>query len=612
MANPARPGLFYPLFALELAVVLWCLGCGGGAGSNPPPPPPPPPPPAASDQPFWAQWGFSGAHSGTAPVAGSSVQNQIADLVYDPFVLEEQAEQGGNLVAHYPAAVVDAGDFYMEAKTGRYIPCSPPGAWRSGSACGPNAWDQMIWNVRRFHWQNGMPVEIWQFASDWKPEPNGAGLGGWEPVFHPLLANSAVYLPGAAGTVWKVNKTTGESLAHIDPFAGLAVVPQNTFVSGPLAADAAGNIYYNVVELADPAAGDPWISADALGAWLVKITPAGMASRVEFAAIVPGAPAAGSTACPGRFTIASDALPWPPSPSAVPPTVRCGSQRPGINVAPAIAADGTVYTVSRAHFDGRLAYLVAVNPDLTPRWQAPLSLRLTDGCGVTLPIAANTTTPNSCRAGTTPGVDPTTNAPGSGEVTDLASSSPTVLPDGAILYGAITRYNGSRGHLFKFDALGNFLGAFDFGWDSTPAVYPHGSTYSIVVKDNHYATGGAYCTGSSPVCGPLPDGPYYITQLDRDLNVEWKFQSTSADPGHPNGYEWCINAPAVDSAGVVYANSEDGNVYSLPQGMTGVFTVPKARKFLRLALGAAYTPLSIGPDGKLYTQNDGHLFILGD
>jgi hypothetical protein len=34
--------------------------------------------------------------------------------------------------------------------------------------------------------------------------------------------------------------------------------------------------------------------------------------------------------------------------------------------------------------------------------------------------------------------------------------------------------------------------------------------------------------------------------------------------------------------------------------------------FLNLAIGAAYTPLSIGLDGKIYTQNDGELFVVGD
>jgi len=34
--------------------------------------------------------------------------------------------------------------------------------------------------------------------------------------------------------------------------------------------------------------------------------------------------------------------------------------------------------------------------------------------------------------------------------------------------------------------------------------------------------------------------------------------------------------------------------------------------FLQLALGAAYTPLTIGVDGKIYTQNEGHLFVVGN
>ena len=34
--------------------------------------------------------------------------------------------------------------------------------------------------------------------------------------------------------------------------------------------------------------------------------------------------------------------------------------------------------------------------------------------------------------------------------------------------------------------------------------------------------------------------------------------------------------------------------------------------FLELAIGAAYTPLSLGPDGKIYSLNAGHLFVVGD
>ena len=37
----------------------------------------------------------------------------------------------------------------------------------------------------------------------------------------------------------------------------------------------------------------------------------------------------------------------------------------------------------------------------------------------------------------------------------------------------------------------------------------------------------------------------------------------------------------------------------------------KASIFLDQALGAAYTPRAIGPDGKIYTENKGSLFVIG-
>ena len=45
---------------------------------------------------------------------------------------------------------------------------------------------------------------------------------------------------------------------------------------------------------------------------------------------------------------------------------------------------------------------------------------------------------------------------------------------------------------------------------------------------------------------------------------------------------------------------------------TAAYSMPLHKRFLKLAIGAAYTPLSIGADGRVYTQNDGHLFVLGN
>jgi len=161
-----------------------------------------------------------------------------------------------------------------------------------------------------------------------------------------------------------------------------------------------------------------------------------------------------------------------------------------------------------------------------------------------------------------------------------------------------------------FDANGNYLNAYTFGWDSTAAVYEHDATYSLVIKDNHYPA-ASYCSDpKNPVCTAITP-VYYVSQIDANMNVEWSFQSTTINKDHPNGYEWCVNAPVVDRDGVVYVTSEDGHIYSIPQGHKGVFTTPKQKIFLLEALGAAYTPMSIGEDGKEYSQNDGHLFVVG-
>ncbi len=76
---------------------------------------------------------------------------------------------------------------------------------------------------------------------------------------------------------------------------------------------------------------------------------------------------------------------------------------------------------------------------------------------------------------------------------------------------------------------------------------------------------------------------------------------------HPNSFEWCVNAFVVDANGTLYANSEDGNLFKIPQFAVGVTKI-----FQQLALGAAYTPTSMGSDGKVYSQNAGHLFVAGN
>src|SRR5579872_4528702 len=342
---------------------------------------------------FWPQWGHDPQHSGQVGISGQKLNKKIADFVYDPFTTFEKAENKplfgeAVLSAHFPAPLADRNSFYMIQKTGTYHRCNPNGKWGFGFDCGPNRWNSIKWNVARYDWHLAKAVRTWVYATDWVPEPNATnvlkgyvGLTGWEPVFHPALANGYLYVPGAGGTVWKVDVNTGQAQAPINPFAGTGINPAATFVAGPLTADASGNIFYNVIELD---LSNPW-SNDVLGAWLAKISPDDSSATVTFANLVPNAPPGNSTNCPGTFLDLANSqsyLPWPPGPTAVPPTVLCGSQRPALNVAPAVGPDGTVYTVSRAHLDAMVASLVAVNPDLSLKWAASLQNVLSDGCGV--------------------------------------------------------------------------------------------------------------------------------------------------------------------------------------------------------------------------------------
>jgi hypothetical protein len=556
----------------------------------------------------WPQWALNPQHTGQSSIVGQSLNRNIVNLVYDPLVQQEMDQSAAlfgdeDLLAHFQAPLVDNNDVYMVFKQGPFDITN---------------YSTQTWGETKYSWGGGTLNVTWQFTSDWKAPGNGNDF--WEPVFHPALANGSLYVPGAGGTIFRVNKSTGVG-TRINPFAN---INNQTYTASPLTVDANGNILYNVVRLGG---GNDFYANDVAGSWLVRVSPSNAVTIVSYSTLTAGAPGA-KDQCSNAFSDPAT-LPWPPSPTAVAPTIQCGSQRPGLNIAPAVAPDGTIYVATRAHFLSRETWLVAINSNLTQKWIRSLRDRFTDGCGV--PHSAGgqlppNGAPGGCRAGALLGVDPATNRPGGGRILDDSSATPVVAPDGSILFGAYTRYNYAQGHLMHFAADGSYLGAYQFGWDVTPGLYGHGGTYSIVTKDNHYGEVGSYCNDDT-ICPPDrnaadPTYPeqYFVTQLNHNLNKEWSFQNTntlscSRDSGgnvtcvsdHPFGFEWCVNAFVVDGAGYVYANSEDGNLFKIPQGGTGVTKI-----FQQLALGAAYTPTSIGSDGKIYSQNAGHLFVAGN
>ena len=162
-----------------------------------------------------------------------------------------------------------------------------------------------------------------------------------------------------------------------------------------------------------------------------------------------------------------------------------------------------------------------------------------------------------------------------------------------------------------------------------PPSGEHDGTYSIVVKDNHYNP-----DYSNPQNGDA--GPFFVTQLSAAMTIEWQFQNTNSQycyyqvdsggrlpapvttttppPGatptceHTSmaGFEWCVNAPAVDANGTVFVNGEDGVLYAIGQG-----GIDRGHLFLRQAIGSSYTPVAIDSQGRLYAQNAGQLLVVG-
>ena len=560
--------------------------------------------------PTWGQWGNTAQHQGTTAQPGQSLSHIIASTVFDPLAPLEKTDGQGDILLHYQTPLLDGDDVFMEHKSGGFIPCVQPGKEQPPPTgpCGSDTWEKETWGEKRFTWEKGQLVEKWSVESDWKPERPGTSGYGWEPVFHAALAGPYILLPAKGGSILVLDRKDGSVVRRINPFDTLDA---STYVAGPLTVDPSGNVYYNAFTLGDGA--DPWNTVDVKGAWLVKIDRHGVPSRASLKSLLPDAPD-GKDTCDRRFHTAD--LPWPPAPDARPPTGPCGSQRPGLNIAVAVGPDGTIYTASRAHFVSGYSYLLAVNPDLTPRWATSLRGHLADGCGTpTLPPNGQ---PGGCTEGARTGVDPATNDDPAGRLDDSSSASPVVAPDGSVYFGVLTTYNYDRGHLMHFSEVGTFLDAYDFGWDVTPAIHPHDGTFSVIIKDNHYGA-GSYCF-IEQFCPAREEGPFDLTQLSPSLVPEWKFTSVNqkscargADgkvtcvADHPSGFEWCINAPAVDPDGTVYANSEDGALYAIPQGGKTAKQI-----FLGESVGAAYTPLSIDAKGRIYAENLGTLFIVGD
>jgi hypothetical protein len=188
----------------------------------------------------WTQWAQGPAHNGLSCVAGQQGLRLLTQMVVDPFAGQEAAENGGALAVRYPAPLLDSdGGVFMLQKAGKYVSCDPPGSGRP-APCGFDSINQQIWTLRGLRWQDGQLAPRWTFTSDYKPLP-----GTRDGLFQSAMAGRFLYVPGAGGTVFQVDKLSGGAIRRINPFGD--VVDGSTYVSGGLTVNDASNVYYNVV-----------------------------------------------------------------------------------------------------------------------------------------------------------------------------------------------------------------------------------------------------------------------------------------------------------------------------------------------------------------------------
>ena len=206
-------------------------------------------------------------------------------------------------------------------------------------------------------------------------------------------------------------------------------------------------------------------------------------------------------------------------------------------------------------------------------------------------------------------------------VSDNASSSPTVGPDGHVYLGVLEANapaHSFRGWLLHFDAALSAAGApGSFGWDNTVSIVPRAmlplyagqSAYLLLMKSNSYGGiglgDGRHRVAIVDPKDRQPDAFSSATVMREVISVLGPTPSSEV----PGGVEeWCINTAAVDPATQsVLMNSEDGRVYRwhLP---TNTLSENIA---MNNGYAQAYTPTAIGPDGRVYAVNNARLFSIG-
>ena len=384
----------------------------------------------------------------------------------------------------------------------------------------------------------------------------------WIPPYTPALSQGTrLYYAGAGGTLYYrdlADSATGPTGQVA--FYGTALYKNNqavfnstVYISTPLTADRAGNVFFGFT-IAGP-------------------NPANLVSGIA------------------RVTFNGDGT-WA---SAVSLTGDSSANLIALNCAPALSNDErTVYIATAAQAGFATGYLASLNADtLAPIAHVPLL----DPRGAAGTISSDSSS--------TPMVGP------DGDVYYGILEGPCCSSHNArgwMLHFDSTLAQTKTPGSFGWDDTASVVSS-----NAVPS-YTGASPYLILTKYNNYMKSG---TGDGvnkvAILDPFDtmQDPYSSTPVNVMKEV---ITVTGATPnpsaGFPNAVrEWCINTVAIDpQTKSAIVNSEDGMIYRWD------FTTNTLIQSLRLTAGRgeAYTPTVIGTDGTVYAINDAILFAIGN
>ena len=137
--------------------------------------------------------------------------------------------------------LIDGDDVYMEFKSGTFTSVTH--------------WETQTWNEKRLRWQHGHLVDGMEFPERLEAGALSASTATVRPGSRsstPCSPGSFIYVPGAGGSIFKLNKSNGARSRASIPFG-----PHRPRHLHHRSADRrrAGNIYYNAIKLATASLG---------------------------------------------------------------------------------------------------------------------------------------------------------------------------------------------------------------------------------------------------------------------------------------------------------------------------------------------------------------------